>query len=247
MAEMFADDQGENATDALEALVGEGKKFRDVAALAKGKMESDTFIEQLKDEKRQLLEEMEKLQKESENSHSIADLMEAVRKSSQNTSEEIADPSESDEDFQEKVRSIMQGEEAKRTRNANLEQGRSLVLEQVNGDVEAAKTYLAEKAKSLGLTTQQLTDLSASSPKAFAELIGTKQSGAQANATSLPNFNSEALGHGQGRMEINGHHTKAWFDQQRKTMGNAKFLSNNKLQNDMMKARLALGERFNNN
>ena len=47
-------------------------------------------------------------------------------------------------------------------------------------------------------------------------------------------------------MEIEGHKTKAFYDEKRKEMGTRKFLDNHKLQNQMMADGLALRERFNN-
>ena len=46
----------------LGDLVGEGRKFNDVEALAKGKLEADRFIEQMKLENNQLKEDLNKQQ-----------------------------------------------------------------------------------------------------------------------------------------------------------------------------------------
>ena len=48
-------------TDALAELVGEGKKFKDIAALAVGKVESDKFIDRLKKEAADLLKSLNRL------------------------------------------------------------------------------------------------------------------------------------------------------------------------------------------
>src|SRR4051812_39958036 len=51
MSDIFGGEPPATPAVRAEDLVGEGKKFKDIDALAAGKLESDRFIEQLKAEK----------------------------------------------------------------------------------------------------------------------------------------------------------------------------------------------------
>lgn len=236
---------GDNDGSVLDALVGQGKKFADSEALAKGKQEADVFIEQLKEEKRIALEELEKVSKEKGTEYTIADLVKAVKDSSAGTGNEgEGTPAQTPEDLQELIKNVMTGEKAQATADANRSMGNELVLQKVGGNVEAAAALVAERAKSLGLTPSKLAELSEQSPDAFAKVMGLDTNNVAPQGTAgLPNTNTNFQS-GGAVMEIDGHKTKAWFDAQRKEMGTRKYLNNNQLQNQLMKASLALGPRF---
>ena len=226
----------------LETLVGPGKKFSTVEELAKGKLEADAFIEQLKSEKQQVLDELAKHDKTDKDQHTIADLIKEFRKPD---SESEGQPAITDEELQEKIKAIMLGEETSRTRELNRDKGNTLVLAKVNGNAEAAKTFIAEKAKELGITPSDLTNLSETSPIAFAKVIGVDQSTSQQGTANLKGVNTQ-FESGAARLEIDGHKTKAWYDQQKSTLGVARYIGNNKLQLQYLKDAQALGERFSN-
>jgi hypothetical protein len=243
MTDVFDTDQGDQSTSALEELVGDGKKFADNEALAKGKQESDNFIEQLKNEKQEALDALEAAKKDVGEGKTVADLLEAVR-AAQEPNDKGNLPL-SDEDFQEKVRSIVQGEKADTTRTANREKGNSLVLQKVDGNVEAAKTFVAERAQALGVTPAKLRELSEDSPELFAKAMELDTSTAPKGTAQLPNVNTNNL---QPVVveEVDGHKTKAHYDRLKKDMGVRKYLDDHKLQNELMADAIALGERFNN-
>ena len=141
----------------------------------------------------------------------------------------------------------MKGEKASDTADANRSKGNELVLQKVDGNVEAATALVAERAKSLGLTPEKLAELSEDSPDAFAKVMGleTNSEPPLKGTVSLPKsnvpFNEEVA-----IMEIDGHKTSAWFSAQRKEMGTKKYLNNNRLQNQLMRSAQELGDRFYN-
>lgn len=243
MTDVFDTDQGDQSASALEELVGDGKKFADNEALAKGKQESDNFIEQLKQEKQEALDALKDAQKDVGEGKTVAELLEAVR-AAQKTDDDVNQPL-SDEDFQEKVRSIVQGDSADTTRTANREIGNSLVLQKVDGNVEAAKTFVAERAKALGVTPAKLRELSEDSPELFAKAMELDTSTAPKGTAQLPNVNTNNLQPVVAE-EVDGHKTKAFYDRQKKEMGVSKYLDDHALQNAMMADAIALGERFSN-
>jgi len=243
MTDVFDTDPGVTTTSALEELVGDGKKFADNEALAVGKKESDNFIEQLKEEKQQALDALEEAKKGAGEGATIADLLKELR-AAQQTEDKDNQPM-SDEDFQEKVRSIVKGEEADATRTANREKGNALVLQKLDGNVEAAKTYVAERATALGTTPAKLRELSEESPELFAKAMELDTSTAPTGTAQLPNVNTNNL---QPTVpeEVDGHKTKAYYDRMKKDMGTRKYLDDHKLQNAKMADAIALGERFSN-
>ena len=245
MSDVFNTDQGDTTANKLEELVGEGKKFADNEALARGKIESDNFIEQLKNEKQEALDALTEAQKETGAKHTIADLMEAVR-ATQKTEGDDTKPI-SDEDFQEKVRAIVEGDSSKATSQANLDKANALVLQKFDGNVEAAQAHVAARAEALGTSVKKLQELSGDSPALFAKAMEIEPSTAPASTTGLPGkLETGNLPTDTKVMEIEGHKTKAFYDEKRKEMGTRKFLDNHKLQNQMMADGLALRERFNN-
>lgn len=235
-------DQGKDTTNALETLVGDGKKYGDNEALAKSRIEADTFIEQLKDEKKQLSDALEAEQKKTGQTQTIADLIKEVR--GQNASDDKTNNQGlSEEDFQERVRTIVQGDSDASTKATNREQGNKLVLDKMKGSVEAAKSYIAERAAELGSTPAKLAELSESSPKAFAKLMDVTPSAAPKSTIGLPN-NTDNFDNNAAALEIEGTHTKAYFDARKKELGVVKYVNDTALQLDYMRSAVKLGERF---
>jgi hypothetical protein len=242
MADVF-DTDNSDTTSALEELVGEGKKFADNEALAKGKQDSDNFIEQLKKEKQEAMDALAEVQKDDVKGKTLADLVEAV-KAAQKTDDEGNQPL-SDEDFQERVRTIVKGDLDVATRDANRDKGNSLVLQKVKGNVEAARLYVAERATALSTTPAKLRELSEDSPELFAKAMELDTSTAPQGTAQLPSVDTNNL---QPVVveEVEGHKTKAHYDRLKKEMGVHKYLDDRKLQNELMADAIALGERFNN-
>ena len=247
-SDIFTPTGDSNNESVLETLVGDGKKFVDSEALAKGKQEADIFIEQLKEEKRIAVEELDKVQKQKGTEYTIADLIKAVAdaKAPQGKTENELQ-AQTPEDLQELIKKVMKGEKATDTADANRRKGNELVLQKVDGNVEAATALVAARAKSLGLTPEKLAELSENSPDAFAKVMGLEINSdpPPKGTVSLPNssvpFNEEGA-----VMEIDGHKTSAWFSAQRKEMGTKKYLNNNRLQNQLMRSAQELGDRFYN-
>jgi len=239
--DVFTETKGDSSGSYLEKLVGEGKKFSDPEALARGKAEADAFIEQLKREKQEAMDALAKAEGDTKSQATVADLIAEVRKAQEGNSD---NNQMSEDDLVTKVRDIMRGESAQATAKQNRDKGNELVLQKVGGDINAAKTYVAERAKQLGMSPAKLAELSEVSPSAFAKLIDTDTSTATKGTTAIPSSNSSNFNQNSPQLEIDGYKTKAWFDNQRKELGVSKYLNNHKLQNDYLKSAMALGDRF---
>lgn len=248
MTDVFeaADQGGESKeTNPLEELVGEDKKFKTLEDLARGKLEADAFIEKLKEENALALSELEKHNKDVDDSVKVSDLIQAVKDAQQQDSE--GNNQMTEEDLSNKVREILRGENAKATAEANRAKGNELVLQKVGGDVEAAKIYVAERAKELGITPAKLAELSEVSPDAFAKLVDSEPSISSRGKVPVQDRNPQAMKHTSSVETIEGRHTKAYYDRLRKEMGTVKYLQNRKLQKAYLDDAIALGDRFNSN
>ena len=225
----------------LDSLVGDGKKFADADALAKGKQEADSFIEQLQGELKGVRNDLTTLEGQSDKGKTVADLIKAVQESQK---QEPGDDNQmSEEDLSKKIKEIMQGVSDTTTKGQNREVGNALVLKKVNGDIEAAKVFVAERAKQLGMTTDALAALSEVSPDAFAKLIDIDPSTITKSISSL-STQTETFDSASPQTVVDGHKTKAYYDSLKKEMGIGKYWSDSKVQAQYYKDAMALGDKF---
>jgi hypothetical protein len=243
----MADDVFASTTEAtktiLETLVGEGNKFADAEALAKGKQEADSFIEQLQGELKGVREDLAAAEGKEGDSKTVADLIKAVQDSQQQVTGDTNQLSE--ENLSQTIKDIMEGVSDASTRAQNRETGNTLVLGKVNGDIEAAKTFVAERAKQLGMTTDALAALSEVSPGAFAKLIDIDPSTSTQSITALDGLNTVTIDSATAPTVIDGHKTKAYYDARKKEMGAGDYWKDRRLQDEYYKDATALGSRFN--
>ncbi|KKM18512.1 hypothetical protein LCGC14_1664930 [marine sediment metagenome] len=242
--DVFTPTVSEPKTDPLSELVGEGKKFNTVEDLARGKQESDAFIEQLKMENKTALEELKKAQGDGADSATVTELLKTVQ-AAQKAAEEGNQPLSSD-DLKKIVRETITGDSAEATAKKNREEANALVLEKAGGDKDAAKAYLADRAATLNMSVESLRELGEKSPTAFAKLVGLTRT-SQTQEPSIQSIEGSPsadtlLPHKP--MELEGHKTKAHYDALKKELGVAKFLGDHKIQNAYMADAMALGERF---
>jgi len=238
------DQGGEEQASLLDELVGDDKKFKTLDDLAKGKVEADAFIEKLKEENQMALDELKTLQEKGNNTAKVEDLIAAVKEAAR-TKDSEGNNQMSEEDLEVRIREIMQGVSAEETKKLNRDKGNELVLQKVGGDVEAAKMYVAERAKQLGMSPSKLAELSEISPDAFAKLIETGPSTGSSGTVPLQGSNPRAMENHTEVESVDGHHTKAYYDRLRKEMGTVKFLQDRRLQKSYLDDAMALQERFN--
>lgn len=238
-------ENSEGERNPLNELVGDGKKFASIDELAKGKLEADQFIEQLKGELQQTREQMVELESVASKKATVAELIDAVKQTNKKVDEDGNQPI-SEEQLKEMVDSIMDNRYEKQTRLTNYQQANQSVLDMFKGDVEAARTYMAERSKELGISTDRLKALGEESPSAFKQLMQVKQStGSPQSVTGLPEVNVERGPNPAAVESIDGHHTKAYYDRLKQDLGLAKYWNDTKIQGAYFKDAQALGDRFN--
>ena len=219
-------------------LVGEGKKFKDVEALAKAKMESDAFIEQLK-------RELAGTRDELNTRVNMQDFLDQVKEANKTRSEIL--PQEeidqvvtgntlSDEDISAKVDAIL-----------NKKQQESIAQQNANFvRTELTKTFgpnfqqkVLARAQELGVDQSFLQSMAERSPKAFLELVGAPAPKGDPNMSIPPRGTAQPpspLSHGTKG--------KAYYDKMRREQP-ALYWSP-KVQMEEYRTALKMGEAFFN-
>lgn len=239
--DVFASDQ--TSESVIDALVGEGKKFDSVEALAKGKMASDEHIARIEQENAELKAKLEKA-----GGTTIEEIQARLQKLAESRENDGSKETKtlSPEDLEQTIRDVLSTVTDADTKASNRAKGNALVLKAVDGDVEAAKALVAERAKALGMSKEKLAALSEQSPTAFAELMQLKDGGSVSsqNTSALPGRRTDAMEQNQSVMEIDGFKTKAWFDAKKKEVGHVKFINDRKIQTELNKSINGLGSRY---
>ncbi len=165
----------------LNELVGEGKKFRDTEALARGKKESDDFIVRLQEENAQIRKELQSRPTADEITNRVKDTLSTVTKP---TTEVVNQPTPfTKADLQPVVKEILAQTQQQDRARVNVEEV-TVKLDTLYGDRQKASKFLADKASELGVSIQYLEQTAAQSPKAFYSLVGvTDNPNTQTNST----------------------------------------------------------------
>jgi hypothetical protein len=204
MADLFNSDPTK-VQEVLKELVGEGKKFKTVEDLAKGKLESDTFIEQLKSEQAALRLELAAKEEKVKEAATLKELMDKLDKAKPNsTGKEETTPLSRDE-LKKMFLDTVEERDKSTARTSNRAKANEVLLGKFGGDAEKASTYVASKAKELGLTKEALGELSETSPNAFTQLLGLQGTSSSQSGTvnSMKTVNTEAfIPSGNGAKDI---------------------------------------------
>lgn len=240
MTDVFDTDNKEPTETVLDQLVGEGKKFATAEELAQGKLESDKFIPQLEGENKELREKLEELSANANSADKMQELIELVKTSKQPSGD--SNQSEITEDqLQIMVSKLMDAENLKTTRDENRILANALVLDATES-VEAAKAFVVDKAKALGIAPGDIARIGESSVKAFAALMGLEQkntSNNQSTSTSVSDVNTEAF---DSNNPSGIRNNKYYQELRRKDV--IKFLGSKSIQQQMFKDREDLGDKF---
>jgi len=226
----------------VDHLVGDGKKFRDIEALAKGKLEADRHIGEITKTLDELRAELAKqdyaknlLEQMSKGSETGTEQPPPVTTSSSNTE----NTTQSASDFEALVEKVITAKEKSKTASQNI----SVVGEEMQkqyGDKTA--DVLKAKSLELNMSLDRLKEIAAESPTAFFQLIGVKKMGEKTSTSTgvttqstirSENFNS----YSQDR-------TFEYYQKLRKE--NRSLYYSPKIQNTMLQDRERLGDRFYN-
>jgi hypothetical protein len=163
----------------LAELVGEGKKFRDTEALAKGKYEADAFIALKNKQFDSLSSDYLKLREEAQTRAKLEDLLAQLDEKQLSSSrlptakEEPRElPTQKPEDIQALVSREIAKNELARQQQANLNVVKAKLTERFGDNYAPA---VRERIEALGLTEQRFNEWAREAPQAVINALGTEQ------------------------------------------------------------------------
>jgi hypothetical protein len=222
-------EQQEQNPSLLGELVGDDKKFKSVDDLAKGKIEADQFIDQLKSELSGLREELDKRMTSEE----VLTKIREEANSANATQGDQTNPSLSEEQVAELVKKSLESTRTEEQRQSNLKQVDNKLVE-IYGDKASAE--LERKANELGVGVDFLASVAMQSPAAFFNTVGINANQQTSAGVTTGSLNTESIGQVTGG---NGPKagSKAYYDQMRKE--NPRTYWSSKVQNQIFESQKA--------
>jgi chaperonin cofactor prefoldin len=154
-------------TEYLTELVGEGKKFKDLESLARGKHESDVYIKTLERQMDQLKEDYTEVRNELQaraRFEELADRVKAKQTEPHVKQPESRKPEITEDQIETIVSKKLQETETLRKQKENLEMVRARLAEYGDG--------LENKLKEVGLTGESAAQIAKSNPDLVLKALG---------------------------------------------------------------------------
>lgn len=220
-------------------LVGDGKKFKTVKDLAKGKIQSDIFVEQLKAENKLAREAATKLQEELKQRKTLQEFMDQLTPQDKTTQPPAKEPNNEGESqlTEDSIKQIVERTIASRSAEqqgqSNLDAVKQKLIETYGNQYE---TTLRKRTQELGLTEQEMTQMAMKTPRAFLALVSPEQpTPSSLFNTPKSSVNTEAL-------RASGGEKKNWsyYEKIRKTDSRKYFAP--AMHNEMMTQLALLGD-----
>lgn len=240
-----ADTNQSGATQTNESFLAKivetkGEQWRDPEVLAKGKLESDKFIEELQNQVKELREELGKqdYSKEllSQLQNKAASSTSANTATSNNNMNGVTATGQtnaalSEDDLKRLVESTLTQREKDNTAKQNL----SLVEQELSKRFGTeAQSTVVKKAEELGISMNRMAELAQESPTAFMALLGEK--------TTTPRVAMGSIRTESVNMQAPATRNFEYYNKLRRENRKQYFASETRQQ--MMKDREALGDKF---
>lgn len=232
-------DNGQQQTNALSELVGEGKKFSTVEELAASKLSADEHIAKLEAEAKERNETLAELQQKAQANQSVEEVLKALN-GSQNDGQETPTPTLDEQSIDEIITRRLSEQERNRIAQTNLKSANDAVVAAL-GDLTAAQTAVNKKAQQIGMTAGELAGIAAKSPSAFLQIMGIDKPSPDKPAPAKGTVNPEAVPNAEGTGGPKPG-THAFYQALRKENPTAYFSA--KVQNQMFTDRKEKGEAF---
>jgi hypothetical protein len=231
----------ETQTTALETLVGEDKKFKDVEALAKGKVEADAFIVTLQNQIQTLAEELKNANITADRKTALENLMSSLTNTTkppvQPTGNQPQEPNNQTAGLShDDVVKLLEARDKAAAETRNLQTAYAPVRKLYG---EKTDEVLDAKAKELGMSREALDNLAKTSPQAFVSVVGVNKTD---NSTRPMASHSSVSNLGGGDSGPDGVRNKAYYDGVKQKMGAKAFAFDAKLQVQLHKDMAALGD-----
>lgn len=207
MSDVFSDQLPNDVT--VDTLVGEGKKYSDINALATAYVNSDSFIEQLKRDNAQLRAEKDANQITP---NADGNLEQQNQAPTPPNPAETPKPQTKDVDLRKLVSEEIQNLDQSRRFENNVQEAANKMAE-IYGSTQKAQEAVVQKARELGVSAEWLRDAAARSPQAFYATMGV-------NPGTPPQNRETPAPHSDVKLNTNlNANTKnyAYFEDMRKT------------------------------
>lgn len=229
--------------DWMAEYVGEGKKFKDAADLAKGKAHSDAFIFRLQKEMDGLRQELNTRIKLEEfmdrmNSQNSSGANQATQTAGTgNQTDGTASSATSTPDIEKLIEERLAAKEAELRERQNLDIARQKLQETLGQDYQSE---LESRTQALGLTKDFVANLAKTQPKALFALLGIDaQQSRRTDDLFAPkgSVNTSALNQGQTS-------EKTWSYYEKLRRQNPATYWSSQVQSEIHRQAAKLGERF---
>jgi hypothetical protein len=174
--------------DYLPDLVGDGKKFKSPEDLAKGKYQSDLFIEELKRELKETREYALQLKNDNQSKANLEELIDRLQQQPSGSNQpsvkdDVSSPTLDVDKLKEIARSTYREEMTVAQQNSNFESVMSKVQERWGSNYASA---LKQQIDELGITKEELNDMARKQPKVLVRTLGLDQPSRQENFQTPP-------------------------------------------------------------
>lgn len=245
MTDLFANKQDDEVVideskNYLEELVGEGKKFKDPSALARGKAESDAYIVTLTKRMDDLRKDYLTMREDSVARASLDELLQELKAEKLATQNNQSEKPEQQPSLDQNAIKSLISDTLKTTRAEEKAEANYSKVEQTLKQKYGSNygTMLKEQADMLGLTSEDVNSLARKSPEAFFRTMGL-------NETKEETF--QAPPRGSTRTDSftpKGQTKKTWSYYQNLKKDNPKLYLDPKTAVEMNASYTALGKEF---
>lgn len=231
--------ENKGSEDPVATLVGEGKKFKTVADLAKGKLESDNFVKQLQEENK-ALRDLASAKAEAGNTTLLSELVSSLTTKANTESTGTTQTNQSAKAglTEDEVNRLIEQREQKTAAQSNVSAFNTIVSKAF---ADKAVQEVSARLQAVGADPQLFSQLVARSPKAALAMLGLENTSVAATggvSQREGSVNTETLGQTFNSQTKNA----AYFRDLRKKMGTAYYSP--AIQQDLFKSRKELGDKF---
>lgn len=238
-------------TGVLSELVGEGKKFVDAEALAKGKKEADAFVDHLKGENATLRDLVTELAAKADRASGLEGILQRVKNG--NANDGGGNPAPNQQNTQqanqpdtgkivEDVIKLLEEKDRTTKGMANIAVV-DAALSQAFGNSATAKEAVKVKAAELGLSVEEIYKIGAQSPNALYQMLGV-QHGTSGNGGNANLIAGQGTNTSYNQSNSTGQRNAAYYEKLKNEMGVRKFVMDRRLQIQLHKDMQTLGDRW---
>ena len=234
--------QEANQADWLAKVVeAKGESFKDVQVLAKSKLEADAYIKQLEEQTKQLREEMSKQDYAKQLIAQLENKAPITTGNTQVPNNDKGDTNSGDtkqEVSEEALKALVEKTLTEKETVAKAKENARIVQEALTAKYGTeAKAHVEKKAKDLGIGYDKLEALALEAPNAFLTLIGEPV--VQTKPIVNGSVNPQAL-------SASNPQSRDWNYYSNLRKSNRSLYFSPSVQQQMLKDKIALGDKFGN-